>query len=321
MVLVKRAVALIWLLCLQTICAIDVDWNSEGTVQATPPFSSYAYQTSLSLDSIKAAASQVAWDMMSYYKGNLSGQIPGLLPGPYYWWEAGAMFGALINYWHYTNDTTYNDVTMQAMQFQVGPHNDYMPPNETASLGNDDQAFWGIAAMQAAEYNFPNPPEGDPSWLSLAQAVYNEQIGRWLPQYCGGGIQWQIYEITGYDLKNSISNGCLFQLAARLARYTGTQSYADWAEKIWDWMWTIGLIGPEYEVYDNSEALRQNCSVIDKDQWCYNAGVMLMGAATMYNYVSPLHFSKTGKSSEHILIRNRQTAAKSGTTAPKASWT
>lgn len=30
---------------------------------------------------------------MTYYQGNQSGQIPGILPGPYYWWEAGAMFG------------------------------------------------------------------------------------------------------------------------------------------------------------------------------------------------------------------------------------
>ena len=58
--------------------------------------------------SIKAAASTLAFDMMSYYKGNLSGQTPGLLPGPpatpqqqnagYFWWEAGAMFGSLIDY-------------------------------------------------------------------------------------------------------------------------------------------------------------------------------------------------------------------------------
>lgn len=82
--------------------------------------------------------------MMSYYSGNVSGNTPGLLPGPppagpYYWWEAGAMFGSLIDYWYYTGDETYNAVTNQAMMFQVGPGNDYMPPNQTADEGNDDQ--------------------------------------------------------------------------------------------------------------------------------------------------------------------------------------
>ena len=59
-------------------------------------------------DSIKRAASTIAHGMMGYYTGNQTGQTPGLLPQPYYWWEAGAMFGSLIDYWYYTGDGTYN---------------------------------------------------------------------------------------------------------------------------------------------------------------------------------------------------------------------
>jgi mannan endo-1,6-alpha-mannosidase len=59
-------------------------------------------------NSIKQAASTIAHGMMSYYSGNETGGTPGLLPGPYYWWEAGAMFGSLIDYWYYTGDSTYN---------------------------------------------------------------------------------------------------------------------------------------------------------------------------------------------------------------------
>lgn len=96
-------------------------------------------------DDIKTTAKSLAYDTMSYYKGNTSGQTPGILPGPppagdYYWWEAGALWGAMIDYWHFTGDATYNDVVTDAMLFQVGPNKDYMPPNVTASLGNDDQA-------------------------------------------------------------------------------------------------------------------------------------------------------------------------------------
>ena len=42
-------------------------------------------------DSIKKAASTIAYDLMSYYTGNNTGDVPGNLPDPYYWWEAGAM--------------------------------------------------------------------------------------------------------------------------------------------------------------------------------------------------------------------------------------
>lgn len=198
------------------------------------------------------------------------------------------MMGSLIDYWVVTGDTTYNPQVTEALLFQVGPHQDYMPPNETASMGNDDQAFWAMAALSAAENNFPNPPgPNDPSWLGLAQAVYNEQISRWDDSTCGGGIHWQaVFANSGYALKNTISNGCLMQIAARLARYFKDDSYADWATKIWDWMVSVHLIDTSnWNVYDNTESVILNCTQVDKIQWTYNAGTLLISCATMWNYV------------------------------------
>ncbi|KAH8684547.1 glycoside hydrolase [Tricladium varicosporioides] len=239
-----------------------------------------------SQDSIKSAAKTLAYDMMLYYTGNRTGDIPGNLPAPYYWWEAGAMFGAMIDYWYYTGDSTYNDVTTQAMLFQVGPNADYMPPNQTKTEGNDDQGFWGLAAMSAAEVNFPNPPSNQPQWLALAQAVFNTQAARWDTTACGGGLRWQIFTFNnGYTYKNSISNGCFFNLGARLAKYTGNNTYAQWAERTWEWMEAIKLIDENYYVYDGSD-LTINCTRINRLQFTYNAGAMLLGAATMYNYTN-----------------------------------
>jgi mannan endo-1,6-alpha-mannosidase len=69
--------------------------------------------------------------MMTYYSGNLTGNVPGEFPQPYYWWESGAAWGTLIDYWYYTGDSTYNDVVSQALLFQTGSNNDFMPPNQT----------------------------------------------------------------------------------------------------------------------------------------------------------------------------------------------
>lgn len=112
------------------------------------PFASPAFANPFP-DDIKRVASILAFDMMSEYKGNLSGQTPGLLPGPppnpaitnagYFWWEAGAMFGSLLDYWYYTGDESYNDVIYQAILHQVGDKKDFMPQNQTAGMGNDDQ--------------------------------------------------------------------------------------------------------------------------------------------------------------------------------------
>ncbi|KAI5865583.1 glycoside hydrolase family 76 protein [Durotheca rogersii] len=234
--------------------------------------------------SIKDAASTVAFGLVKYYTGNNTGDVPGNLPDPYFWWEAGAMFGTLIDYWFYTGDDTYNAITTQAMLHQTGEDRDFMPRNQTRAMGNDDQGFWAMAAMSAAENNFPNPPEDEPQWLALVQAVFNEYAGRWDTEDCGGGLRWQVFAFNnGFDYKNSISNGCFFNIASRLARYTGNQTYANWAEKVWDWMEDIGYIDEDYNVYDGAGALK-NCADINRAQWTYNAGIFLQGAAVMQNF-------------------------------------
>lgn len=66
-------------------------------------------------------------------------------------WEGGAMMGALIDYWYYTGDTKWNDITQQGLLFQVGDDNAYMPPNQTMTEGNDDQVSPSLLSGQWAE--------------------------------------------------------------------------------------------------------------------------------------------------------------------------
>lgn len=235
---------------------------------------------------------------MSYYKGNQPGQTPGILPGPppggdYYWWEGGALWGAMVDYWHATGDTTWNDVTEFSLVFQAGaPGNSYMPTNWTLSLGNDDQGFWGMSAMLAAENNFQNPPATSPQWLALAQAVFNTQAAPdRRDNSCGGGLRWQIFPTNvGYDYKNAIANGIFFNLGARLARYTGNMTYATWAVETWDWMVGVGMMDDQYNVFDGGHT-GVNCTDIFKAQYSYCAAVMMEGIAFMYNTVSSSLFS------------------------------
>jgi hypothetical protein len=92
----------------------------------------------LGLDSIKPAASSIAKVMVGYYNGTNSGNAPGLLNLPYYWWEDGALFDTLIDYWRYTGDGSYNDIVTQALLFQRGDGNDYMPANQSKGLVSDN---------------------------------------------------------------------------------------------------------------------------------------------------------------------------------------
>ncbi len=142
-----------------------------------------------------------------------------------------------------------------------------------------------MTAMTAAEFGFRDPPPDEPQWLALAQAVFNSQAGRYDDETCGGGLRWQAYpHLNGYSYKNAISNGCFFNIASRLALYTGNQTYADWAEKTFAWEEDVGYISPEWRVYDGSDI--SNCTDYNYIQFSYNAGVHLLGAATMYNWTS-----------------------------------
>ncbi|KAL2144368.1 hypothetical protein VTI28DRAFT_9192 [Corynascus sepedonium] len=243
-------------------------------------------------DSVRSAAEIVARNLYSYYHGDEPGQTPGILPGPppggpYYWWQAGAMWGTYVDYWFYTGDDTYNKEAMRSMVFQAeAPVNAYMPKNWTASLGNDDQGFWGMAALLAAEVNFPNPPKDQPQWLALAQAVFNTQVTRWEEQDCAGGLRWQVVSTNGgYDYKNTIANAVFMNIASRLARYTNNGTYSEWATKAWDWMEAMGYITDKYDVLDGGH-IPHNCTDVNPVQFSANAAILIHAAAVMYNHTT-----------------------------------
>lgn len=192
------------------------------------------------------------------------------------------MWGGLIDYWKYIGDTSFVETTQQGLLAQIGPAQNFIMPQQTFDEGNDDQVFWCLASMSAAETDFPNP--SSPSWLQLSENCFNNQISRWDTTTCGGGLKWQIYsqDSYGYNYKNSVSNGGLFQLAARLALYTGNSTYSNWANTVWNWTNSVGLMDSNYNVYDGAND-ETNCSPVSPIQWTYNVGIYMYGAATMYN--------------------------------------
>ena len=86
------------------------------------------------IESIKDAASTSTYAMMKYYYGNETGQIPGAFPDK--WWEGAPLLMALLEYWHFTGDTTYNEELSVALQWQSGTDGDYMPSNYSSYLVN-----------------------------------------------------------------------------------------------------------------------------------------------------------------------------------------
>lgn len=239
-----------------------------------------------SKDSICSATSLIQQGIVDYYDGYKYGGSVGMFTQPYYWWEAGLVFGGMIENWYLCQNNSYQNLLYDAMIAQTGSNYDFMPNNQTMVEGNDDQGVWALTIMSAVERNFTNPKKaGAPDWLAMVQAVFNEMYSRWDPAHCGGGLRWQIFTWnSGYNYKNTISNGCLFQLAARLGRYTGNQTYLDVAEKVFNWLTDVNyvVLKDEANVYDGAN-IEENCTNIIKYEWSYNHGVVLGGCAYMYN--------------------------------------
>lgn len=148
--------------------------------------------------------------------------------------------------------------------------------------------------MTAAEQRFPdNPKSGSIGWLGLAQGAFNDFKERWEydKQTCNGGLRWQLVPtLNGYTAKNSISNGAFFQLAARLYWYTGNDTYATWANTVWDWSVQSPLFNNQTWKIEDIAHIPENCEDAGGNQWSYNYGSYAAGAAYMYNKVWSFSF-------------------------------
>lgn len=243
--------------------------------------------------SIKSAAGEIAKGLYVYHNpDSTAGQFDQ--PEPWFWWLSGSGWTGLLDYTVYTNDTTYQADILDALSRNVGPNYDFIPPEQANHEANDDQAYWLYAALTALEYDFEALPcdgvAGDcaNSWLAISTNAWQGYVDRWnqASDTCGGGLKWQWNtEASGYYYKNAVTNGGFFQVSARLARYTGDQTYADWATKIWDWSTSVGLVSDDFHVYDGtSDNGDDNCTEVNHDEWSYNIATYLNGAANMFAF-------------------------------------
>lgn len=98
--------------------------------------------------------------------------------------------------------------------------------------------------------------------------------------------------VDGLNYRNSVSNGGLFQLSARLYRATNNETYLEWANKIWDWSAGVGFIDSSYNVYDGADST-DNCSKVNPVTFSYSAGIYLYGAAVLANVSDSVWVDRT----------------------------
>ncbi|KAM0332257.1 hypothetical protein ACHAQA_002533 [Verticillium albo-atrum] len=237
-------------------------------------------------DDVLKTAKTLAQDLVVLYQGTEAGGALGLLDemsvsNSYHPGHAATFADTLISYWRVTGDETHNDLVVEDMARFAGEDGNFLSADFANITANSDRGYWAMAAMSAVEYDFPPPPDGRPSWLDVARNTFDDlaQViedakGRGA---CDGGLPWwhKLY-------MNSEAMGAFFNLAARLARYTGNETYAEHANDAWDWLLRVLVDGETWAVYDGTQA-SNNCTMINKVQFSAGAGLLIQGAAFMYN--------------------------------------
>jgi mannan endo-1,6-alpha-mannosidase len=238
--------------------------------------------------SIKASAKSIAAGLVQQYSNTASGSSVGLFSSDYSWWEDGAIWDGLVDYWSWTGDAQYNSIVQTAISSQAGANDNFFPASQLSTAGNSDQAIWAITAIGAVESSFPG--SGDGRYLEMAISVFEQQVLRWDNYTCAGGLHSKISaNAAGFTTKDSFSTGTFFQLAARLALHTQNSTYTQWATRAFDWAVTAGLINDQtWAVFDGTDS-STNCSSVSQTQWSINAGSFLYGSAVMYNLVCVTH--------------------------------
>jgi mannan endo-1,6-alpha-mannosidase len=243
--------------------------------------------------SIKQAAAQIAKGLYVYH--NESATTGGFeQPQPWFWWLSGNGWNGLLDYTVFTGDTTYQEDLLSALNKNVGEKYDFAPAAQASWEANDDQVYWVYNSLTAMEHNFEALPcaaaaDGtcQNSWEAISVNAFNLFTSRWNADIgtCNGGLKWQYNpSVAGYYYKNSVTNGGFFQTAARLARYQPSNpDFASWANKIWDWSTSVGLVSADFHVSDGtSDQNGANCSTLNQDQWSYTIASYMHGAAHMY---------------------------------------
>ncbi|KAL8282922.1 hypothetical protein RB600_006090 [Gaeumannomyces tritici] len=257
------------------------------------------------------AARDLAYDSMALYEGNRSGHTPGKLSeldpmddGPYWWWHGAVFLSAYVDYWARTGDATYAKVVAEGLLAQKGEGADYYPSEQRALMSNHHQCSWAVAAMLAAESEMASPAK--PDWLRLAQNAFDMQAARFEFEEkplgenynCGGGLRSDIdSRAISFYRKDTLANTCFMNLGARLAKFTGNETYAKYSERAWNWMWNIEYIDHQtYAVYYGA-AMNHNCTGMAKQRYSGSASWLTEGAAFMYNFTkgSPIWKERTEK--------------------------
>lgn len=91
---------------------------------------------------------------------------------PYFWL-------AMLDYSHYTGDTTFDARILRDVSHQANVHGDFMPLYRFDKTTHGDLARWGWFCMNAAERKFRDNEWPQEQWLGLANQISHFLAAQW----------------------------------------------------------------------------------------------------------------------------------------------
>ncbi|PYH92928.1 hypothetical protein BO71DRAFT_420471 [Aspergillus ellipticus CBS 707.79] len=238
-----------------------------------------------STQSLKDAATTTVFNMFS--NSTLNDTVNPVSGDDDFTWNATLeeawLYSILIPYWNATGNDTYNDLIRTRLDSKIDTQ--FGTSWDETDDSNMNHAAWGLAAVTAAELNFPGNTTN--SWQTLAANVASTLHTEWMfVQTCSGGL---VYSEQNTSIKESFSNGEYFQLNARLAYLTSGDdqaTYANDAANVWDWSVLSELVDESdwtVQFTTMNTTAGANCTATsDQWRWTYQYGLYLSGAAYMY---------------------------------------
>ncbi|KAH9866310.1 hypothetical protein J1614_008876 [Plenodomus biglobosus] len=129
----------------------------------------------------------------------------------------------------------------------------------------DDDLWWALAWINAYDLT------QNPSYLTLAEGIFNAVTRVWPSRCFNGGIYWNWER----EYVNAIPNELFMSTAAHLANRVSVDrkgDYVDWARRTLAWFLRSGMINEEGTINDG---LTEDCENNGAAVWSYNQGVIL----------------------------------------------
>lgn len=154
----------------------------------------------------------------------------------------------------------------------------------------DDMEWMALALLRACDLSASVKRQ----YWNQVVTLFDDIIGGW-SDVDGGGLHWNKNKTGDGRYKTSCSNGPAMILAARLYQQTGEERYLEWAQRIYEYMYTHNRF-PDGVIKDHATLEDHEVT------FSYNQGTWVGGLLELYKITGEEHYRTTATDLLDLLL-------------------